>query len=331
MLPARPHRALVALLGALCIAALLAVSVCPSLAADAVVTRKALLRRDPSTARSPITRLEPPDEVELISPTARNGYYHVRDEDGEEGWIWGGSLRLLSGPPPAAPGPPSSPGTLPPATGVETAISPSWDKPKPNQTEFQGLDGVCGPGDGGDTATNTRKNRTDLPASDHEVTWHAIATLPYPKPAPTSRAKWTPAQLAQLAQYEGVALRVEGYIVALKPQDKGKGESTNCHFTHADEVDWHIALVANAGDGENTAIVVETTPRVRRSHPKWTPEALRPWVDADQPIRISGWLMFDPDHPNHLGKYRSTLWEIHPITKIEVLKDGAWVDLDVGP
>jgi hypothetical protein len=26
--------------------------------------------------------------------------------------------------------------------------------------------------------------------------------------------------------------------------------------------------------------------------------------------------------------YRSTLWEIHPITKIEVMKDGAWADLD---
>jgi hypothetical protein len=128
-----------------------------------------------------------------------------------------------------------------------------------------------------------------------------------------------------------VALRVVGYLVALKPQTSGKGESTNCHWIHSQEVDWHIALVAQAGEGENTAIVVETTPRVRQAHPKWTPEALHPWVDADQPVRISGWLMFDPDHPNHLGKYRSTLWEIHPITKIEVFKEGVWVDLDAGP
>ena len=36
-------------------------------------------------------------------------------------------------------------------------------------------------------------------------------------------------------------------------------------------------------------------------------------------------------HRNHLGKYRSTLWEIHPITKIEVFKDNRWVDLDTLP
>jgi len=38
--------------------------------------------------------------------------------------------------------------------------------------------------------------------------------------------------------------------------------------------------------------------------------------------------MVDPDHVNHLGKYRDTLWEIHPITKFEVFKDGNFVDMD---
>ena len=52
------------------------------------------------------------------------------------------------------------------------------------------------------------------------------------------------------------------------------------------------------------------------------------WLNSDKPVRISGWLLLDPEHRNHLGKYRSTLWEIHPITRIEVMKDGSWVDLD---
>ena len=41
-------------------------------------------------------------------------------------------------------------------------------------------------------------------------------------------------------------------------------------------------------------------------------------------------LLFDPQHTNHLKKYRSTLWEIHPITKIEVWDTDTekWVDLD---
>jgi hypothetical protein len=74
-----------------------------------------------------------------------------------------------------------------------------------------------------------------------------------------------------------------------------------------------------------------TTPRVRQSHPKWTPIRLPPWVNTDAPVRITGWLMFDPEHTNHLGKYRMTLWEIHPITMIEVFQNGAWVALDQLP
>ncbi len=74
--------------------------------------------------------------------------------------------------------------------------------------------------------------------------------------------------------------------------------------------------------------MVETTPRMRASHPKWTPKALAPWVNEDAQVRISGWVLIDPEHRNHLNKYRSTLWEIHPITKIEVFKDGTWVDRD---
>ncbi len=122
-----------------------------------------------------------------------------------------------------------------------------------------------------------------------------------------------------------------GYFVAIKPQTGGSGESTNCHWTKGPQVDWHIALVKKPGQGEEDAVVVETTPRVRRSHPKWTIPRLDNWEHSDAPVRISGWLMIDPEHRNHLGTYRSTLWEVHPITKIEVFKDGQWVDLDKLP
>jgi hypothetical protein len=56
---------------------------------------------------------------------------------------------------------------------------------------------------------------------------------------------------------------------------------------------------------------------------------MRPWIDSTLPVRFSGWLLFDPEHKNHLLRYRPTLWEIHPITKIEVkLPNGVWIDLD---
>jgi hypothetical protein len=117
-------------------------------------------------------------------------------------------------------------------------------------------------------------------------------------------------------------------LAAIKVEDTGSGESTNCHFKNAEEVDWHMPLVEHSGDAEATSIVVETTPRIRQTHPKWTTTHLAPWVTSDQPVRISGWALLDPEHTAHLGKYRSTLWEIHPITKIEVFQNGQWVDLD---
>jgi hypothetical protein len=41
--------------------------------------------------------------------------------------------------------------------------------------------------------------------------------------------------------------------------------------------------------------------------------------------------MLDPEHKAHLGHFRQTLWEIHPITKIAVFRNGHWVNLDDAP
>ncbi len=46
-------------------------------------------------------------------------------------------------------------------------------------------------------------------------------------------------------------------------------------------------------------------------------------------IRVTGWQMFDQEHPEQIGKTRVSRWEIHPITKIEVWskpqgKPGRW-------
>ncbi|HZH29212.1 MAG TPA: hypothetical protein VEY11_00340 [Pyrinomonadaceae bacterium] len=89
-----------------------------------------------------------------------------------------------------------------------------------------------------------------------------------------------------------------------------------------------MALVEEPGQGERLAVVIEPTPRIRRKHKNWTEANLAEWLDSDNPVRISGWLLFDPEHRNHMGKYRQSMWEIHPITKIEVWKNNKWVDLD---
>lgn len=100
-----------------------------------------------------------------------------------------------------------------------------------------------------------------------------------------------------------------------------------------------MPLTANLGDGENAAIIVETTPRVRQQHPQWTTARLKSWTAhignntnpsySQQKVRISGWLMLDPEHQDMIDQgLRSTLWEIHPITRIEVFDNGNWIDVD---
>jgi hypothetical protein len=302
----------------------------------AVVVRNVNLRQGPSTATPRIRLLRPPDELTLREDTATSNFYPVRTEDDENGWVWSRNIRVLADSEApvaavvAAPAP-AAPAAAAAAAAVATSVDDSWEKPDPNHSSFTSGGKHCGDtGDGGDEETNLRKNRTDLPSSYHDVTFKAIADLPYPV-GPRHRHDWPAESLAKVEKFEGAALRVQGYLVALKPQTGGSGESTNCHFTHANEVDWHIALVGEVGQGEDESVVIETTPRIRRKHSHWTVANLKPWVDADAPVRISGWLMFDPEHRNHLGKYRSTLWEIHPVTRIEVWQDGEWKDLDQLP
>ena len=297
------------------------------LGTDAILTHNATLRSDPSSANPPILTLKAKDDVELLSTTATHGYYHVRTSEGQEGWIYGRSLQIASDnvPPSSGTASSSTNGNTTTSGAVSSAIPSDWDKPDPNHTQYEGVDGTCGAnGDGGDSATNLRKNRTDVPASYHQVSWKAFQSLPYPK-AGRSLDQWTPDQLAVIQPYEGIPVTVVGYLDAIKIEG---AESTNCHFTNPEEVDWHMPLVEHSLNQEATSIVVETTPRVRQTHPKWTQGNLAAWVKSDQPVRISGWSLLDPEHRAHLGKYRSTLWEIHPITKIEVFENGQWVDLD---
>ena len=70
------------------------------------------------------------------------------------------------------------------------------------------------------------------------------------------------------------------------------------------------------------------TPGVRAQHRNWTTEVLGRIVKDKLKVRISGWLLLDPEHPDQVGKTRGTIWEIHPVMKFEVEQNGHWVGLD---
>jgi len=312
---------------ALLVVVLLAVG---AVAQTAEISRKTVLRASPAKTAAALRSLEKREEVEILDPAAQDDYLHVETEEGLQGWALAKYVKVA--PVADAEHPAQHAAAAAADTHAETVIRPTWAKPAPQVGTFTLDAKTCGADGSGatrDKETNRRKNRTDVPTAYHPVTWKAIRELKAPEKAPKSREKFSAEQLAMIAPFEGAAVQTVGYIVAIKPQ-ASNSESCNCGWHGERATDWHIALVEHVGDGEKTSIVMEPTPRLKKRHLKWTKAMLSPWLNRDQPVRISGWLLFDPQHTNHLNKYRATLWEIHPITKIEVWDEDAdkWVNLD---
>jgi len=237
-------------------------------------------------------------------------------------------------------------------------ISPDMEKPpvRSSTINYRGnakpKRKTCGPPGAGpvgstaqiDSATFRLKNRTDAPAFSYAVTWAALAALPYARAnVPKDRFRWTDEMRDSIQLYEGVPLTLTGFIANITDQEKGDGntagETTNCRWTEALHVDWHVSMTPKHTDGVAKSFVVEPTPRfLRRHEATWTIDRLRDWVGPRrQPgdsVRVTGFLFFDPDHythikPNAQGKsYRISMWELHPVTKIEVRSNGQWIDLD---
>jgi Bacterial SH3 domain len=72
-----------------------------SFAQEATVLRNVNLRADPSTANPPIKLLQSGTTVTLLATTQQGGFYHVRTEDGEEGWVWSKNVTVSAVPSPA--------------------------------------------------------------------------------------------------------------------------------------------------------------------------------------------------------------------------------------
>jgi hypothetical protein len=300
---------------------------------EAVVQKKANLRKDPSAAHPAIAILLPDQSVDVLDAASNARYVKVRTEDKKTGWVIKTAVTIMPATPPEVV--PPSPGNNPPTAGgapPASAVDPTWVKQKPVSVAYTGAEGTCpAGGQGGDTPTNLLKNRSDDPPPVHDVLWTAIMALKYPA-APTQRSKWTKDQLAQIAPFEGIAVRTVGFLAhAAKVEDGGTGESTNCKFLEPDDVDWHIYLAQTPADTSIAkSVVVETTPRIRKKL-NWDFTVMEKFIGKG-PVRISGFLMVDPEHRSQVGTARGTVWEIHPVTKIELCDkpscaEGEWKDL----
>lgn len=295
-------------------------------AQTAVVKRNVNLRSDSSTNSNIIESLKPGDQLQLLSSSKTNGFYQVTVADGQEGWVWARNIKILEATPTATPSPvpnaptPARASSQPPATDLFSQLMNARKTPVPQPLIENGSQ-VCGPtGDATNQTAiglNTNKNRTDTPgASEYvDIGWSDLANLPSDR----------------VDDFVSAPVRVVGYLShKINVENSGSGESTNCHLTADDEVDWHIYLTDSPVQQISDAIIVETTPRTRPQH-KWTTSMLGALVNSENQVRISGWLMYDSEHINVIGTQRATVWEVHPITKIEIQSNGQWVDIESQP
>ena len=175
-------------------------------------------------------------------------------------------------------------------------------------------------GKGGDPALNRLKNRTEIPAAFESIDFEEFVKLEVPAGVSKKpRAQWSRATLATLEGQEKRAVQVVGYLLGVKLEGR---EATNCGSDSPEERDFHVWLANSPDDDRLDAVVVEVTPRVRAQHPSWSLTNLRRFVRQQSRVRISGWLMLDEGHLEQVGKTRVTLWEIHPILRIDVWSAG---------
>jgi len=182
---------------------------------------------------------------------------------------------------------------------------------------------VQGCGWNGDALLNLAKNRSDTPAPGkvRPMTLDQMRALPQPRTWNTG----SPRDELKAPGLEGTPVAVTGFLLRAKPEGP---ESCNCDLAKRPDTDVHLALVGSPGDGEESSVVAEVTPRVRadgRSH--WTYRRLHEEL-VGQFVRITGWLMLDTKHlrqgqllPNervNRPTHRATNWEVHPVTTLEV-------------
>ena len=130
------------------------------------------------------------------------------------------------------------------------------------------------------------------------------------------------------------AVTIVGYIVDVKPGGK---ETCNCKSGNPLYTDTHIEvspeLESELTPDKNIrgqVLITEVTPRIRIKKLEegidWNTKVLRKWIGKK--VRIEGWLFKDKIHAlesdnldpkNNKGRknWRTTIWEVHPITKME--------------
>jgi TIR domain len=207
------------------------------------------------------------------------------------------------------------------ATNILPLPSASF-KQIPREITFKG----CPPGgDTGDEEYNALRNRVDN-GNYQPILYDALYQFPYPLEAENGdRSAWSDSIKLQIERAEGLPISIEGYIWTVKIEG---AMAHNCHSV--DDPDYFIWLTdyPKSDEDRREAIIAAVTPRIRFKHPQWTYDQLNQLSVANTPIRLSGWILFDHEHPGQTDQIRVTSWEIFPVMNIEIRPNTQWVNLD---
>ena len=123
---------------------------------------------------------------------------------------------------------------------------------------------------------------------------------------------------------------LESHHQTTTPSTTRKIPTTNCEATDPKYRDTHIRIGRSADAPENMRVVVEVTPRWREAMAAagidWSTSTLAQTLVGHR-VRVVGWMLFDFQHaresentnPGNPKNWRATVWEIHPITVLEIL------------
>lgn len=183
--------------------------------------------------------------------------------------------------------------------------------------------GCVADGKGGDSQLNVLKNRAEQVPNPKPMTMPEVLALPVPSGVEkVNRSQWPASAVATVAEHEKEGVVVEGFWVDVRQEGL---EATNCEDPKLH--DFHLWLVESSGQQKPKSMVTEMTPRWRGSNGGWNLKAIQKLISQGAKFRVTGWLLFDQEHPEQINKFRETLWEIHPITKVEVFSGGNWREL----
>ncbi len=187
------------------------------------------------------------------------------------------------------------------------------------------IGGVGLEGSGGDAELNREKNRIEAPktfADLRPIDMLAIPSALLVEAGREKRARWNRAERNYLGREESLGVRLTGYVLHAKESGV---ESCN---GYSDTLrDFHIWIADAPTDDKGSAVIVEMTPRWKSVHPEWQLRELDRLARDRAMVRVTGWLLWDEEHPDEVGKSRGTQWEVHPVTNFEVMKDGVWQPL----